>query len=124
LWYKYEIMELKAFVKSVLKDVVEAVDESSRDLPRTMHLAQTSIERTMEFDVAVTAEDSGKDSLGLGVKVLHFVKAGGDTASEFKNSTVSRIKFGISIDTQTKHERAVEDARLDQNRSRNFNLGR
>ena len=53
----------------------------------------------VEFDIAVGVEASGKG--GAGIKVMG-VNLGGE--KEYKNSSVSRIKFNISIDPETKEE--------------------
>jgi len=37
---------------------------------------------------------------------LQFAEAGGDISKENKNSTVSRIQFGVHIDSMTKEEEA------------------
>ena len=58
----------------------------------------------MEFDIAVSVEDTDAKSGKAGIKVLQFAEAGGDISKETKNSTVSRIKFGINVDTATKAE--------------------
>jgi len=39
-----------------------------------------------------------------GIRVLQFAEAGGDLSKENKNSTVSRIQFGVHIDSMTKEE--------------------
>ena len=60
----------------------------------------------MEFDIAVSVEETGSKSGKAGIKVLQFAQAGGDLSKENKNSTVSRIQFGVHIDAMTKEEDA------------------
>ena len=55
-------MELKEFVKSVLKDVVDAVEETRYESSRDMHLDSGKEQRTVEFDIAVTVEDNTRGS--------------------------------------------------------------
>jgi hypothetical protein len=107
-------MELKYFVKSVLKDVVDAVEETRHESTRDMHLSDSKNDRTVEFDIAVSAENSSKVTGKAGVKVLSVVEGGGDVSKDTKNSSVSRIKFGVHIDTYTKAEEARQRAEVDR----------
>lgn len=98
-------MELKEFVKKVLTDLVQGVEEARSSSPREMVLYDKE-NKTVEFDIAVTVEDIDKSSGKAGIRVLQFVETGGDVAREIKNSTVSRVKFGIYIRGRTKQENA------------------
>lgn len=89
-------MELKEFVKKVLIDLVQSVEEADSISPRVMYLYDRE-NKTVEFDIAVTVEDIDKLSGKAGIRVLQFVETGGDMAKEIKNSTVSRVKFGVYI---------------------------
>lgn len=100
-------MDLKEFVKETLAEIVEAVDESSKDASREIYLRNTGDTRTIEFDIAVSAESTDAKNGKAGIRVLQFAEAGGDISKETKNSTVSRIKFGVNVSTSTK----AEDAR-------------
>ncbi len=118
-------MELKQFVKNVLKDLVEAVDEARTESSRDLHLtSHKETNQTVEFDIAVSAEDATKTGGKAGVRVLHFVEGGGDISKEIKSSTVSRIKFGVYIDTWTKQETVQYTARLEARKNNNFNSAR
>lgn len=97
-------MQLKDFVKSALKDVIGAVEELKQESSRDMHLDSLNDQRTVEFDIAVTVEDSTSASGKAGIKVFSIVEGGADTAKETRNSTVSRIKFGVHVDRFTKEE--------------------
>lgn len=99
-------MELKEFIKEVLSDITQAVEESRTSSARDMHLDNLKDQRTVEFDVAVTAEDVTSASGKAGVKVFSLIEGGGEATKETKNSTVSRIKFGVYIDRWTKQENA------------------
>jgi hypothetical protein len=98
-------MELKEFVKSVLKDVVDAVEESRGTSNRDMHLDSLKDQRTVEFDIAVTVEDSVGSTGKAGIKVFSLIEGGGDISKELKNSSVSRVKFGVYVDSVLKSER-------------------
>ena len=99
-------MELKEFIKNTLKDIAEAVEEIRTESSRDMHLDNLKDQRTVEFDVAVTAEDVTSATGKAGIKVFSVLEGGGEAAKEIKNSSVSRIKFGVYIDRFTKQENA------------------
>jgi|SRR3989338_431987 len=114
-------MELKEFIKEVLKDLTEAVEESRTSSMRDMHLDNLKDQRTVEFDVAVTAEDVTSATGKAGIKVFSLIEGGGEAAKEVKNSTVSRIKFGVYIDRWTKQENAGFRAQSETNRHNRIN---
>ena len=97
-------MELKEFVKNVLKDLVDAVEEVRNESVRNMHLESNNDTRTVEFDIAVTVEDAKSLSGKAGIKVFQIIQGGGDVSKEYKNSSVSRVKFGVNIERVTKKE--------------------
>ena len=99
-------MELKEFIKKVVADIVEAIDESSATASRNISLEKRDEKRTIEFDVAVTAEETSKKGGSAGVRVLSIGVDGG-MGKEIKNSTVSRITFGVDVDHYTKARRAL-----------------
>ena len=114
-------MELKEFIKNVLKDITEAVEESRGDSMRDMHLDGLKDQRTVEFDVAVTAEDVTSATGKAGIKVFSLIEGGGEAVKEVKNSSVSRIKFGVNVDRWTKQENAGFEAQNRALNSRNQN---
>jgi hypothetical protein len=97
-------MDLKEFVKNVLLEVNEAVDEAGEATSREIRFTQTNSARTIEFDVAVTASKETAGEGKAGVKVLTFIDAGGKIAQQTTNSTVSRVQFGLYISDTTKAE--------------------
>ena len=99
-------MDLKEFVKSVLIDLDKAVDEARQQTSRDISFTSNNNSRTIEFDIAVTAEENQTAAGKAGVKVLKFIEAGGDLSKENKSSTVSRISFGLRINSFTKDEDA------------------
>ncbi len=98
-------MELKDFVKNVLVDLVNAVEEARSGSERDMHLRGDN-EGDIVFDIAVTVEESKAGGGKAGIKVWGLIEAGGDASKEIKNSTVSRIKFGVHVSGTTKKEEA------------------
>ena len=99
-------MNIEEFVKNILVGIDRAVDLARDEMKRDINFSDSKDQRTVEFDIAVAAEEVDRKSGKAGVKVLQFVEAGGNISKESKNSTVSRIKFGIHIDAMTKMEDA------------------
>ncbi|MFN4181077.1 MAG: hypothetical protein ACK4FA_00055 [Candidatus Paceibacteria bacterium] len=114
-------MELKDFIKKVISDAIESVDEISHLSSRNVGLASRTDRRTIEFDVAVSAEETTSVNGKAGVRVLSFVEAGGNMGSEVKNSTISRITFGVDVDTMSKQEQAAQRAIFEQHRNQRRN---
>ncbi len=105
-------MNLQEFVKDVLVSLDKAVDEARTEMKRDVHFSDTAQQRTVEFDIAVSAEAVDTKSGKAGIKVLQFAEAGGNLSKENKNSTVSRIKFGINVTHMTKDESARQSAEI------------
>lgn len=82
-------MEVKEFVKTILKDVNEGVSESDNDQFKC-YLRDSTSEGYIEFDLAVVSkkETSGK----IGAEVLGI---GGKTEGSVSNEAVNRIKFKV-----------------------------
>ncbi len=97
-------MELREFIRNVLVQVNQAVDEARNETKRNISFSEKDSVRTIEFDIAVSAENSDSASGKAGIKVLQFAEAGGDIKQENKNSTVSRITFGLRINPMTRDE--------------------
>lgn len=107
-------MELKEFVKGVLKDVLDAVNEAKEGSTHDMYLTTTGERRTVEFDIAVTVEDGTTAEGKAGIRVLSVIEGGGNISKESKNSTVSRIQFGVTVGSMSKTEQAALAARMNQ----------
>lgn len=103
-------MELKDFTKKIISDIVQSVDEVSSESRREIRLHYTKEARTIEFDIAITVERSDRKKGDVGVKVIEFVQGQGEMTRESKNSTVSRVKFGVNVSGQTKAEEAALEA--------------
>jgi len=86
-------MEVKEFVKSILKDITEAVDESDKkDETNKYHfyLPHDSITDGIDFDLAVLSKKEGKGKIGAEVLGI-----GGKTEGSISNEIVNRIKFRV-----------------------------
>lgn len=97
-------MELQEFVKDVIIQLDKAVNEAGSQTSREVRFVENAGARTVEFDIAVSVSDVDKKGGKAGVKVLKFVEAGGDLSKETTSSTVSRVVFGLRIDSYTKEE--------------------
>lgn len=84
-------MEVKEFVKAILKEVTEAVIESKNEKVN-FYLMQQS-DKGIEFDLAVVSKNEGKGKLGLEVWGL-----GGKAEGSVSNEVVNRIKFKVHPD--------------------------
>ena len=81
-------MEVKEFVKTILKEVTEAVAESKSD--EANFYFNNDINEGIDFDLAVTSKNEGKGKLGL--EVWSF---GGKAEGTMSNEVVNRIKFKV-----------------------------
>jgi hypothetical protein len=99
-------MDLQEFVKDVLVSLDKAVDEARIEMKRDVHFSNTKEQRTVEFDIAVSVEEKDSQSGKAGIKVWKFVEGGGSLSTENKNSTISRVKFGLVVSSMTKEESA------------------
>lgn len=112
-------MNLQEFVKDVLVSLDKAVDEARAEMKRDVHFSDTAEQRTVEFDIAVSAEETDTKNGKAGIKVLQFAEAGGSLSKENKNSTVSRIKFGIRVSQMTKDESIQQSIEIQERNERN-----
>lgn len=117
-------MDLQEFVKNVLISIDKAVDEARRETQRDISFSDTKDLRTVEFDIAVSVEETDAKSGKAGIRVLQFAEGGGDISKENKNSTVSRIQFGVHIDAMTKTESANQQAMMRNQYKRTSNPSR
>jgi len=81
-------MEVKDFVKQVLKDVTEAIQESDSDVAN-FYLSE-NINNGIEFDLAVVSKKEGAGKVGLEVWGI-----GAKTKGSISNEIVNRIKFKV-----------------------------
>lgn len=91
-------MKLKEFVKSVIIDLSQAVSEASKETEKKIVFKGVKGQRTaIEFDIAVTVESSKGGRGGGEIKVWGIAQVDGNISAELKNSTVSRVSFGVDI---------------------------
>ena len=62
----------------------------------------------MEFDIAVTVDEQKTKDRGVGLSV-YCLKAGAGSEASASTSTVHRIKFGVSIDFESKAEKVSRE---------------
>ena len=95
-------MELKEFVKKSLLGIIQGVKESVDECGGEIYISRDDKSgRMVEFDIAVSVESINTTSGKAGIRVLEFVQASGNIGNETKDSTVSRIRFGVSLRGET-----------------------
>lgn len=116
-------MELKEFIKNALNDILTGVEEVRVDAVRDIRVEGDKDKSAIEFEIAVTVENDNTTKNGGKITVLSLLSAGSESAKEYKNSSVSKIKFGVYVDSETKIEenlrRSQQEEYIRQNRSRN-----
>ena len=111
-------MELKEFVKKVIIDLDAAVSEANSETKREIRFKGGKEQRTaVEFDVAVTVESIEAGKGGGEIKIWSIGQAGVSSSNELKNSTVSRVSFGVDIASRTKAEDQEFAKQFHQSRS-------
>jgi hypothetical protein len=106
-------MQLREFIKTVLTEIVDGIRDAQdknggafvvaagdgghkyAEHPRFSGSARLK-STIVDFDVAVTAEDTDKLEGGAGIKVLS-IQFGGKGETSIKDMTVSRIQFAIPL---------------------------
>ncbi len=84
-------MEVKAFVKTILKDVTEAVEEATAESKTHKFTMFNGDDKKIGFDLAVVleAETSGEAKAGI-LKIMS-----GKMEGKISEQVVNRIKFSI-----------------------------
>lgn len=100
-------MNLKPFLKTAIVDIVSAMEESSKELGREIHIGLQGDSKSVEFDIAVTAESALSGQATTGIKVLG-VGLDAELKGDTKQSEISRIKFRAYIPSK-KFEKQEED---------------
>ncbi len=113
-------MELKEFIKNVLNDIIEGVEEVRSSSIRDLRVQGDKDKSAIEFEVAVTVESTESASKGGKIKVIELVQGGIETIKDQKNSSVSKIKFSVQIDSETKNESQRRIARSQLNHLRHI----
>jgi hypothetical protein len=94
-------MELKEFIKTTLRELSQAIDESGVELKKKIALTNTTLRvkshgdyGLIDFDLAVDVKESTKSGKGGGLKIsIAEARIGKD--SEMASSSTSRIKFTV-----------------------------
>ncbi len=97
-------MELKEFIKDVLTDIIEGVEEVRLTSSRDLRIQGDKDGRAVEFEIAVTVENTDSSNKGGKVKVMELLQIGVEKLNDQRNSSVSKINFGVHIDSITKTE--------------------
>lgn len=97
-------MELKEFIKNVLNDIIEGVEEVRSSSIRDLRVQGDKDKSAVEFEVAVTVESLDSTNKGGKIKVMELLQGSADVSKEQKNSSVSRIRFSVYVDSETKIE--------------------
>jgi len=97
-------MELKAFIKATLNDVMDAVQETIEERKKAskhgyvnpkVHAKEMEVD-TIKFDIAVSTGTKTQGGLDAALEVFS-VKLGGKGGGELENSNVSRIEFTLGV---------------------------
>jgi hypothetical protein len=94
-------MELKDFIKTTLRELSQALDESGVELKKKIALTNTTLRvkshgdyGLIDFDLAVDVKESTKSGKGGDLKIsIAEARIGKD--SETASSSTSRIKFTV-----------------------------
>ncbi len=85
-------MEVKEFVKTILKDVTEAVEESTKESEtHEFSTYEGGEDKKIKFDLAVVLEQSGEGKIGANV----FKIMSGKLQGKLSEQVVNRIKFSV-----------------------------
>lgn len=102
-------MDLQEFVKTVLIQIDAAVDEAQALTKRAVRFSDKGNSRTVEFDIAVSVETVGGKEGKASLKIWQISETGGSMHSTSKNSSVSRVSFGVEVASKTKVEQSEWD---------------
>ena len=106
-------MDILEFVTSVLVDLDNAIESTGRHTKRRVYFTNPKDSRTVEFDIAVSVEKSADKSGKAGVKVLGIAQGDGQLKLSDKSSTISRVRFGVNIDPNTREENEAESREIE-----------
>ncbi len=84
-------MEVKEFVKTILKEVTEAVEESTNESKTHSFSTYEGEDKKISFDLAVVLEQSGEGKVGAGI----FKVISGKLQGKLSEQVVNRIKFSV-----------------------------
>ena len=104
-------MDLENFVKSTLVSIIGGIKQAQQSdsggliapqvgghsfPPNGVNNDQGVVSTVVQFEVAVSAEDTKSADAKAGIKVLS-AQLGGSLETENKNSNISKIKFSVPL---------------------------
>lgn len=97
-------MELKKFVAETIKQITDGLIEGNDYIIEKTKDSEgvRGDYKKVNFDVAVTTNESGKDNIGGGIFVAQIFKAGASSELSNFTSNTSRVQFEVSIHVSTK----------------------
>lgn len=84
-------MEVKEFVKTILKEVTEAIEESTNESSTHEFTMYQGDNKKIDFDLAVVLEKSGEGKVGADI----FKIVSGKLQGKLSEQVVNRIKFSV-----------------------------
>ncbi len=106
-------MDLKEFTKETLVQIVQGVEAANNELSEkhahvTSHAMKNSAGGVLlddrytnaievEFDVAVTATETGGTKGGGGIKVAQIFHGGIETSKNTENQSISRVRYSLPL---------------------------
>ena len=108
-------MELKEFTKKVLNDLIDSVNEVNNESTHTVRLnSNKETSNCVDFDIAVTVENTSTGKEVIVIKVFQLIEGGINKESNLINSSISRIRFGIYVNSLSKKESDVTNKQIDE----------
>lgn len=92
-------MNLDKFLEEVVRSLINTKNSLQKEFKRKISFNYKNNE-CIKFDIAVTAEKESSKSGEGGIQVLN-IGGKGKITTENKNSTISRIQFGLIINEKT-----------------------
>ena len=92
------MMDIEQFTETCIINIINATQKASAATNREIKIARTNPNNNtalIEFDLAVSVEASGE--AGGGIKIAK-LQIGGK--GEYKNSSISRVKFGVYVNPE------------------------
>lgn len=119
-------MELKEFIKNALNDILTGVEEVRVGAVRDIRIEGDKDKSAIEFEIAVTVENDNATKTGGSITVLSLLQTGGESMKENKNSSVSKIKFSVYVDGETKIEENLRRSQQEEGirKNRDYNNAR
>ncbi len=84
-------MEVKEFVKTILKEVTEAVEESTKESKTHEFSTYEGGDKKIKFNLAVVLEKSGEGKVGADI----FKIVSGKLQGKLSEQVVNRLEFSV-----------------------------